>query len=212
MQIKTFIFNPFYENTYLLYDKTKECVIIDAGCYETKEEEAISNFITENQLIPVKIINTHCHIDHVLGNNYLMEKYGTEFITTQNEVALLEQAHVYGRTFGISINKVKSPTTYVKDQDIIKFGKSVLKVLEVPGHTTGHIALWNEQQNSVFVGDVLFKGSIGRTDLPGGNYDTLINSIKEKLLTLNPECVVYSGHGNTTTIGYEKFTNQFLNN
>jgi len=210
MQVKTFTFNPFQENTYLLYDQTKECVIIDAGCYTKNEEVEISKYIENNQLQLVKIINTHCHIDHILGISYLIQKYKVKFLANKNDNYLLENAQIQGKIYGFEIKQPQSPDIYVEENSIIKFGETELKVLDVPGHTRGHIAILNENENCVFVGDVLFKGSIGRTDLPGGDYDVLMKSIKTKLLVLNQDCKVYSGHGSTTTIGYEKFTNPFL--
>ncbi len=210
MKIKNFVFNPFQENTFLLYDNTGECVIIDAGCYTSAEEDIITKFIADNNLKLTKLINTHTHIDHILGVDFLRKKYDAQFLAHKNDNYLLDTAVTHAKMFGLNFTNIAYPDAYLFEGDVVTFGETELYILEVPGHTRGHIAILDKNKENVFVGDVLFKGTIGRTDLAGGNYEQLIASIKDKLMTLNPDCVVYSGHGANTTIGYEKFTNNFL--
>ena len=210
IQIKTLVFNPFQENTYLLSDETNECIIVDAGCYTAQEFDLLVNYLSKNNLKPVKLINTHCHVDHVLGISRLMEKYNLPFEAHKNEDRIIGVAVKHGKVFGFELEQPPYPTNYLKEGDEIKVGNSALKVLEVPGHSQGHIAFHSEEGNFVVVGDVLFRGSIGRTDLTGGDYDQLINSIYKKLLVLDRSTVVYPGHGPSTTIGEEIMTNPFL--
>lgn len=210
MQITTFVFNPFQENTYLLFDETKECIIIDAGCYDKEEEKEISIFIEDNNLILKFVLNTHCHIDHVLGVNFLKKKYEVDFIASEKDEYLLTVLKETGNIYGIKTEGTLIIDKKINQKEILKFGNTELKVIEVPGHTTGHLAFYNQKENCIFTGDVLFKGSIGRTDLPGGNYDELISSIKNKILILPDDCTVYPGHGASTTISFEKMNNPFL--
>ncbi|MBL4594487.1 MAG: MBL fold metallo-hydrolase [Flavobacteriales bacterium] len=211
ISIHYFTFNGFQENTYILFDEIKECVIIDPGCYSNEEEQELDKFITENELIPVKLLNTHCHIDHVLGNSFVASKYNIGLEIHENDLPTLHATPEYGHTFGFNIDKSPEPTTLLKDGDVIKFGNSELNVLYAPGHSAGHIIFVAQEEKFVINGDVLFQGSIGRTDLPGGDYNTLIESIKTKLLTLDDDFTVYSGHGPSTTIGFERSQNPFLN-
>ena len=210
-KIKIFVFNPFQENTFLLYDETNECVIIDAGCNEESEFEKVDNFISENNLKLKSIINTHCHIDHIMGNAYLVNKYKVPSIVHKEDMPLLERANDMALAFGFDVQEPPIPNQFVKEGETIKFGNTVLDIKHVPGHSPGSIALYCEKGKFVIVGDVLFAGSIGRTDLPGGDYDTLISSIKEKLFTLSGDVDVYPGHGEKTTIDREKSTNPFFN-
>ncbi|MDA3952118.1 MAG: MBL fold metallo-hydrolase [Bacteroidales bacterium] len=209
-KIKIFVFNSFQENTFLLYDESNECIIIDAGCNNEKEFHQINNFISENNLTLKFIINTHCHIDHILGNAYLVNKYGVESIANKEDLPLLERSNDMAAAFGLDIQEPPIPSRFVNEGEEIKFGNTILLVKHVPGHSPGSIALYNEHEKFVIVGDVLFKGGIGRTDLPGGDYDTLIASINKKLFTLNDEVIVYPGHGESTTIGNEKSDNPFF--
>jgi glyoxylase-like metal-dependent hydrolase (beta-lactamase superfamily II) len=210
INIKIFVFNPFQENTFLLYDDTKECVIIDAGCNEEKEFNQVDEFIKENDLVVISIINTHCHIDHIMGNAYLVNKYKVPSIAHKEDMPLMERSKDMAAAFGFDVDEPPIPNHFVNEGDEIKFGNAVLNVKHVPGHSPGSIALYNEAEKFVIVGDVLFAGGIGRTDLPGADYDTLISSIKEKLFTLNGDIVVYPGHGESTTIGQEKESNPFF--
>ena len=210
-KIETFIFNSFQENTFLIYDETKECVIIDAGCNEDHEYQKLDDFIEDNDLILKAIINTHCHIDHIMGNAYLVEKYKVQSIAHKEDMPLIERSNDMALAFGFNVQEPPIPNQFVVEGDEIKFGNTVLMVKHVPGHSPGSIALYNEKDKYIIVGDVLFAGGIGRTDLPGGDYDTLISSIKEKLFSLNGDTVVYSGHGSNSTIAHEKNTNPFFN-
>lgn len=209
-KIKIFVFNPFQENTFLLYDETNECIIIDAGCNEEHEFRQLEHFIEENSLKLTSIVNTHCHIDHIMGNAYLVDKYKVPSIAHKEDLQLIERSNDMALAFGFNIQEPPIPNQFVNEGDEIKFGNTVLKIKHVPGHSPGSIALHNEKDKFVIVGDVLFAGGIGRTDLPGGDYDTLIESINDKLFTLNGDTVVYPGHGGSTTIEREKSTNPFF--
>ena len=210
IEIKKFAFNPVEENTYVLYDETKECVIVDAGCYFGEEEETLSQFISDKGLKPVKLINTHCHFDHLLGINYCREKYQIPFYSHQADDIFIENIVSQGRAFGFKIQAIESPDHHIEDGDTINFGNSSLYAIHVPGHSAGSIVFYSSSHKFLMSGDVLFYGSIGRTDLPGGSYDTLITNITEKLLTLPHDTIVYPGHGPKTTIGFEKQNNPFL--
>ena len=210
VKIKTFVFNPFQENTFLLYDDTKQCAIIDAGCYSEKEKNELVSFIEKNDLEPVKLLNTHCHIDHILGNCFVARQYNLKSEAHQKDNIILENVVQHGRVFGVEAEQPPDMQIFLEENDIVKFGGSQLLVLHVPGHSPGSIVFYNEEQKFAIVGDVLFNGSIGRTDLPGGDYDTLIKNIKEKLFVLEDDVVVYTGHGPETTIGYERKTNPFF--
>jgi len=211
IKLKSFTFNPFSENTYILYDETKECIIIDAGCYEAEEQHEIVSFIENNNLKPVKLINTHSHIDHVLGNKFISDKYKIPLQMNQLDLEGLRQAHIYGTMWGINMQPSPMPDAYLSEGDILTFGNSELKTLFTPGHSMGSISFYSEKDGFVISGDVLFQMSIGRTDLPGGDFDTLIKSISQKLYTLPDKTIVYSGHGEPTTIGFEKLNNPFVN-
>ncbi len=209
-EIKIFVFNSFQENTFLLYDESKECIIIDAGCNEDHEFKQIDNFIIEKGLKVKSIVNTHCHIDHIMGNAYLSKKYNVESIAHKEDLPLLERSKDMATAFGLSVEDPPIPSIFVNENDEIEFGNTVLLVKHVPGHSPGSIALYNQKDGFVIVGDVLFKGGIGRTDLPGGDYDTLIASINNKLFTLNNDVIVYPGHGESTSIAKEKSDNPFF--
>ncbi|MEO8474749.1 MAG: MBL fold metallo-hydrolase [Chryseolinea sp.] len=209
LQVQSFEFNPFHENTYILYDETGECVIIDPGCYESDEKEAMVDFITSNRLKVVKLLNTHCHVDHVLGNYFIKEKFGTELYIHEADAPTLKAVSVYGPNYGFHQYQETTADKFLTPGDVVSFGNQKLSVLFVPGHAPGHIAFYNEAASVVISGDVLFYNSVGRTDLPGGNHQTLIKSIREKLYNLPDDVVVYPGHGPKTSIGFEKRTNPF---
>jgi len=210
MKIKTFVFNPFQENTFILYDETNECVIIDAGNHDLNEKNELFTFIEEQKLTPKYLINTHCHIDHIMGNSDVVEKYNIPSIAHQDDQPLIERANDMALAFGFQVKEPPKPNKLVVDGESITFGSSTLEFRHVPGHSPGSIAIIANEERFVVVGDVLFKGSIGRTDLPGGDYNTLINSIKQKLFTLDNDFTVYPGHGEPTTIQHEKSTNPFF--
>ncbi len=210
--IKSFTFNPFQENTYVVYDETGECLVIDPGCYQKNEEQELSAFITDQQLTVKLLVNTHCHIDHIFGNYFVKEKYQTHLMIHPLEEQNLISAKLYAEMFGIKMTGETSPDIFIHEGEKIQFGRSEFEILFVPGHSEGHIALVNKDQKICIGGDVLFRGSIGRTDLPGGNYETLMNSIREQMLSLDDDMKVYSGHGPATQIGYERRTNPFILN
>ena len=210
LKINKFTFNPFGENTYVLSDDSNECVIVDPGCYSEEEKRTLSDFITSNSLRPVKILLTHAHIDHVLGNNYLTGKYGIPIVMNQIEEKLLNDAPIYGQMWGIEMEPSPSPSTFIREGDIFEFGESKLEVFFTPGHSPGSLCFLHHESSQLIAGDVLFLESIGRTDLPGGDFEVLTKSIREKLYTLSPEIIVYPGHGPSTTIGHEKKNNPFV--
>lgn len=210
LKIKSFTFNPYQENTYLIFDDSKEAVVIDPGNYEAYENESISKFIDENKLQLKKIILTHCHIDHCLGNKYLNEKYGAELLIPFDERDLYKNVENIATLFGFANYLHLDENEYLKEKDKIEFGDIKLDVLFLPGHSPGHLAFYFKNDNVCFSGDVLFYNSIGRTDLPGGDHDTLINSIKNKLFLLNPNTIIYPGHGQKTILKNEMKDNPFL--
>lgn len=210
IKIKTFVFNAFQENTYLLSDETGECIIIDPGCYAINEQSIMSKYIEENNLKCTLLVNTHCHIDHILGNAYVAAQYNPQIAAHSKDLFLLSEANRQAQIYGFKVEQPPTPTILLDENSIIKFGKSVLKVLHIPGHSPGSIALYSAGDNFVIVGDVLFKGSIGRTDLAEGDYDKIMESIFTKLMTLPPDTIVLPGHGPKTTIHEEALSNPFL--
>jgi hydroxyacylglutathione hydrolase len=211
MQVAQFTFNDFSENTYVLYDETKCCAIIDPGCFKSYEQQELSSFIIEKELTPVLLVNTHCHIDHVLGNAFVSKKYQLPLHLHQNELQTYEETARWGQFFGLVIENIPTPQVFISETDKLLFGNTTLDILFTPGHSIASLSFYHAPSSQLIAGDVLFYQSIGRTDLPGGDYNVLINSIKNKLFTLPEETIVYSGHGPKTSIGYEKKNNPFLN-
>ena len=209
-QVKVFPNNPFQDNTHIVYDETGECAIIDAGMDTAAEQNAVVNFIKSNNLKPVLLLNTHCHIDHILGNKFIFDMYGLKPQFHKGEAHLLEAAVAYAPQFGMRYEPSPVPDVFLGEEGTVSFGNTTLKLIFAPGHSPAHLCFYDEQDNFLIGGDVLFAGSIGRTDLPGGDFKTLINNIEEKLLTLPDECTVYPGHGPSTTIERERLTNPFL--
>jgi len=211
MKVKSFTFNPFQENTYVVYDDTKECIIIDPGCYNEKERTELRRFITAESLKPVKLINTHCHIDHVLGNKFTSELWDLELYMHKEDLPLLENVGKISKMYGLEdYEDSPSPKYFLDKGDTLNFGDSRFNIFFTPGHAPGHICLYSQENNLIIAGDVIFERSIGRTDLPGGDHNTLINSIKTQLFPLPNKTQVFCGHGPNTTIGYEKEYNPFL--
>jgi glyoxylase-like metal-dependent hydrolase (beta-lactamase superfamily II) len=209
MTIKQFVFNTFSENTYIVYDDTKECIIIDPGCYESGEKAELKKFIEDNNLIVTSLINTHCHIDHVLGNKYIINEFNIGLTIHKLDIDTLKSNDVVAPIYGFQAYESSEADIFVDEGERVKFGNSVFDILFVPGHAPGHIALVNEAEKICIAGDVLFQQSIGRTDLPGGDFETLMESIKNKLFKLADDVTVYCGHGPNTNIGYEKQYNPF---
>lgn len=208
--IEKFVFNPFQENTYLLYDETGECVIIDPGCYGTSEQDQLLELIATKNLKPVKLIYTHCHVDHILGNNFIAETYNLKPEIHEAGLPFLKRGHEQGIAYGFEMPESILPEKYIAHGDVVKFGNSELKVVYTPGHADGSVCFINDDQKFVITGDVLFRDSIGRTDFPTGDFDVLMKSIHEQLFTLDDAFTVYCGHGPETTIGYEKVNNPFI--
>jgi hydroxyacylglutathione hydrolase len=209
--IRKFVFSPIQENTYLLFNEFKECMIIDPGCYFDDEKSKLRDFITEKGLKPTLLLNTHCHLDHVFGNKFIHETFGLTLHLHKDEQKMLELAPASGLMWGMPFDSYQGAFIFLKEGDVIKLGEDELKVIEAPGHSPGHICFYCRAQDFIISGDVLFHRSIGRTDLPGGNSQTLLNSIRQKLFVLPDETKVYSGHGEATTIGEEILYNPFLN-
>ncbi|MBV5282251.1 MAG: MBL fold metallo-hydrolase [Paludibacter sp.] len=211
MTIKTFTFNPFQENTYLVFDETNEAVIIDAGCLQTAEKQALSRFIEDNKLTLKRVLNTHLHLDHQFGNKFLFDTYGIAPEACVEDEFLLENVVAQARSYGFPVTEEAQPLgAYITENQELTFGNSSLKAIHAPGHSPGSMVLYSEKDGVMFAGDVLFQGSIGRTDLPKGDYASLILAITKKLLVLPDSTVVYCGHGPSTTIGYEKKNNPYL--
>ena len=211
LKVKSFVFSPIQENTYLLYNEFNECLIIDPGCYFPEEQDELKAFITQSNLKPWMLLNTHCHLDHVFGNKFVAETYTLILQLHEKEKLLLDYAPTSGLMYNMPFDNYAGDYIYLKEGDVVKLGEDELKVIEAPGHSPGHICFYCEKQNFIISGDVLFNRSIGRTDLPGGDHETLLKNIREKLFVLPDETVVYSGHGSVTTIGEEKKQNPFLN-
>jgi glyoxylase-like metal-dependent hydrolase (beta-lactamase superfamily II) len=210
LHIQSFIFSPIQENTYILYNELKECIIIDPGSYFDEEKDAMKKFIEQKQLVPKMLLNTHSHLDHVFGNKFIAETYNLTLQLHEKEKAVLEFAPVSGLKYNMPFDNYTGELIFLKEGDIIILGTDELEVFETPGHSPGHIVFYCRKQHFVISGDVLFQRSVGRTDLPGGSHQTLLNSINKKLLILPDETKVYSGHGAVTTIGEEKRYNPFL--
>lgn len=211
IQIKKFTFNPFQENTYLLFDASNECVIIDPGCYDEGERKEIVQFIEENKLKPKAIWLTHAHIDHVLGANYIAKKFDIPIVAHKNTESQLDTIPSYSGMYGFNDYEMPpNPSEIIDEGDVVKFGNSELEVIYTPGHALDHVVFYHKNQNFVINGDVLFEGSYGRVDLPGGDFAQLKDSIVKKMFELPSETIVFSGHGNETSIGHEKQHNPIL--
>jgi glyoxylase-like metal-dependent hydrolase (beta-lactamase superfamily II) len=208
--VKIFTFNPLSENTYIVYNDSNEAIIIDPGCYYNHEKQALNSFLENNRLKPIQLINTHCHLDHVFGNKWVYETYGLELFIHPKEEMVFGFAPQSGQMYGIPFENYEGKLHFLNEHDVIKLGANELKVLLTPGHSPGSLCFYNEEQKFIIGGDVLFKESIGRTDLPGGNHQALLKSIREQLFVLPDEVIVYPGHNEPTTIGYEKKYNPYL--
>jgi hydroxyacylglutathione hydrolase len=210
LSIKSFTFNPFQENTYLVFHENKECIIFDPGCYGESEQLEMERFIESQGLKPVMLVNTHCHLDHVFGNAWAASHFGLKLHLNRHELSLLEHAPASGLMFDLPFDSYRGEFHFLEDGEVLRLGGEELKVIHTPGHSPGSLSFFYSQQNWVISGDALFHRSIGRTDLPGGDYDTLLESIRNKLFILPDEVEVFSGHGPSTTIAEEKRFNPFL--
>jgi hydroxyacylglutathione hydrolase len=210
LKIKSFEFSPIQENTYILYNEFNECIIIDPGCYYDAEKDELVAFISNNNLIPKMLVNTHCHLDHVFGNKMLAEKYQLSLQIHEKEKFVLDFAPKSGLMYNLPFDNYAGDFVYLTEANTLQLGQDTLQILLTPGHSPGSLSFYSAADKFVISGDVLFKNSVGRSDLPGGDHDLLIQSIKDKLLTLPNDTAVYSGHGPATTIGEERLTNPYL--
>ncbi|MEQ8360519.1 MAG: MBL fold metallo-hydrolase [Cytophagales bacterium] len=210
IKIKVFVFNPFQENTYVLSDDTNEAIIIDPGAYEPFEKKELRDWIEQYELKIKFIYNTHCHIDHVLGNDFCKEQFKAPLLIPENENQIYKAVKTYADSYGIFGYREAEVDNFINEDHIIRFGNTELKSMWIPGHAPGHLVFYNVQEKICIGGDVLFQRSIGRTDLPGGDHDTLISNIRQKLFKLDEDMKVYPGHGLLTTIGEEKKYNPFV--
>ncbi|HBC79193.1 MAG TPA: MBL fold hydrolase [Bacteroidales bacterium] len=210
MEIFRLVFNPIDVNTYILADASGDCAIIDCGCYDMEEFNILIDLIDEKRLKPVLLLNTHCHLDHIFGDRFMLEKYSTRAFCHKDDLYNRKKATGHALMFGLAMENPPEPAGFLTDGQKISFGQTGLAAIHVPGHAAGSLAFYSDIDKSVFTGDALFAGSIGRTDLPGGNYETLINSITKKLFTLPAETIVYPGHGESTTIENEVRSNPYF--
>ena len=212
MNIKTFVFNHFSENTYVVSDTNAgKCAIIDPGCFFDQEKQELKNYITGENLQVESILFTHCHLDHAFGARFVAREFPQAKICAhRNEQMFIDDALNQSLRFGINMEQPPQITHYVNNDDIIRIGAIELQAIFVPGHSPGGLCFYNAANGVLFSGDMLFQNSVGRSDLPGGNHSVLIDSIKKHLLCLPNETIVYCGHGPSTTIKSERDTNPFL--
>ncbi len=211
IKIETFTFNLFAENTFVVWDEeTKEAAVVDPGTSSLAEEELLEDYITKNDLKIKYLINTHCHIDHILGCNFVKEKYNPKFLVPEKDVPLLHKGQVQAATFSLEFKEPPKPDGFIIEEEELQLGETKIKFLFTPGHTPGEYCIYFEEDKICITGDVLFREGIGRTDLWGGNYDQLIRSIETKLFTLPGDVTIYPGHGESSTINHEIKNNPFL--
>jgi hydroxyacylglutathione hydrolase len=208
MQVHKFVFNAFQENTYVVSDSFKNCVIIDPGCYDSHERRELFDFITRHELKPLALLNTHGHIDHVMGNAAVVDRYQVPYYLHELDLPTMRAVAGYSHLYGFEgYAPSPEPTHLLEDGQELVFGDIRLRVIFGPGHAPGHVAFYSEEDKFVINGDILFRGSFGRTDLPGGDFNTLRHTIVHVMFKLPEDTVVYSGHGPETTIGFEKAHN-----
>ncbi len=210
LTVQPFTFNPVQENTYVVYNEKGDCCIIDPGCYFASEEQELKNFIEKNGLRPVYLLNTHCHLDHIFGNRFVQKTFGLSLYLHKLEKPVLEHGPASGQVWQLPFDNYDGELNYLDEGEVVRIGEDELHVLFTPGHSPGSISFYNAEAKFVISGDVLFQGSVGRTDLPGGDFTILEESIKTKLYTLPADVIVYSGHGESTTIGDEMKGNPFV--
>ena len=210
IKVEKFVVNQLGENSFILSDETGECIFIDPGFYFDEEHQEIKDYVKANKLTPVKITNTHCHFDHIMGVELIRNEYKITFQAHKDDAFWVGNATEQALRFGLEVGNVSPIDSFLVEKDFVKFGNTQLEIIHVPGHAPGHIVFYSEKDKILIAGDVLFYGSIGRTDLPGGDQETLISNIKNKLFVLPDDTKVYCGHGPETTLGFEKTTNPFL--
>ncbi|MCL2561762.1 MAG: MBL fold metallo-hydrolase [Rikenellaceae bacterium] len=210
LNIATFVFNPFRENTYVVWDETGECAVIDAGNYSAAEDRALAEFFAEKKLKPVLALNTHGHVDHILGVHYLATTYDTPLAMHGDDGFLVDSCVEYGRIYGFEVAGKPAVSRDLKGEDEVRFGNTTLKIIHTPGHTPGHVCFYEPESKALFTGDTLFRESIGRTDLPGGDYRWIMQSIIDLLLPLGGDVAIYPGHGPSSTLGHEALYNPFV--
>lgn len=210
MKIIKFVFNPIQENTYIVWDDSAQCIIIDAGNSTERENQALTDFIAEQGLTPVLAVNTHCHFDHTMGVQAVKERYGVQFAASRADQVWLDRFDESAAMFGVRATVAPQIDIDLSAQREVRFGTTVLQIIPTPGHTTGGISLYEPQSHSLFTGDTLFRESIGRTDMPGGDYGTIMHSIIDRIIPLGDETTIYPGHGEKSTIGHESLYNPFV--
>jgi glyoxylase-like metal-dependent hydrolase (beta-lactamase superfamily II) len=210
LQFHCFTFNAFSENTYIVFDETKKAVLIDPGCYDKDEQKTLVDYVEKKELSVVAVYNTHCHIDHVLGNDFCKNHFKVPIYVPEKELPQLRAVKLYAPMYGFGKYREAEPDGFVPETGFVSFGNSAMKILFVPGHAPGHVVFYAEKEEFCISGDVLFRESIGRTDLPGGNHEQLLKNIKEVMYKLPDSVLICSGHGQTTTIGHEKKYNPFV--
>lgn len=210
LKIEKFVVNPLQENSYIVSDETGQCIFIDPGFYFEEEFIEIKEYLAANDLKPVLIANTHCHFDHIMGVEYIRNEFDIPFKAHPDDAFWIANAVEQGQLFGFKMNEVKAPDSFFQENEELKFGKTSFQIIHVPGHSPGHVVFYSNDEKVLIAGDVLFYGSIGRSDLPGGDYQQLVSNIKNKLFLLPDETNVFCGHGPETTLGLEKRSNPFL--
>jgi glyoxylase-like metal-dependent hydrolase (beta-lactamase superfamily II) len=210
LSIKKFTFGPFQENTFLLFNETNQAVIIDPGCYSSSEQSQLLGFIQGNNLKLQRLLNTHCHVDHIAGNRFIYDQFGLKPWFHENDMPVFQNQKRVSDMYGLPCDESPQPEGFLSEKDMISIGEEELEIIFTPGHSPGHVVFYNRKNAFLINGDVLFQQSIGRTDLPLCNHQDLIQSIKNKLFLLPDETRVYCGHGSETTIGVEKIHNPFL--
>ena len=211
MELKKFVFNPFQENTYVIWDKeTKEAAVVDPGCITDQEKEQLKNFIDSTELKIKYLISTHCHIDHVIGNKFIQEEYKPDYIMHKDDLFLIEIQYEHCKNYGMNLEKFEVPNIVIDKNDVLILGNLKIEMLHSPGHSPGEICLYHKESNQCISGDVLFREGIGRTDLWSGDYFALMDSIQDVLFKMPDETIIYPGHGPDSTIGHEKNNNPFI--
>lgn len=212
LKIQTFTFCPelFGENTYVVWDETLRCVVIDPGCYHREEREALASFIEDNDLVLEKVLNTHCHLDHIFGNRFLVDRYKVPLVACEKDLYNLERAEQFAQLWNLKYETSPDPDQFVDEGDTVTFGNTTFDVLFTPGHCSGHVSFYHPESQQIFSGDVIFRGSYGRTDLPGGSQEVLAKTIFEKIFTLPDAVKIYAGHMGPTSVGTEKKMNPIL--